>query len=248
MTPQLSEHCFTAVAHSGTPVGRQEEIANVQTYVSEPTNPSESKGVILYFSDVFGPFFINNQLIMDYYASHGFTVLGLDYFFGEPIHECMDRPGFDRPAWIEKAFGNANTHTRPWADAVVKKYGSGVKYCAVGFCFGGPYVFNLAKESGLIVCGAIAHPATPSEDLTEIDECTVPVLFSCAETDNAFPKETRRKVEDKLVEQKKMYHFQIFSGVSHGFAVRCDPNMENERWAKEECQRGMIAWFKRFTA
>ncbi|KAG1842230.1 hypothetical protein DFJ58DRAFT_806479 [Suillus subalutaceus] len=196
MTPQLSEHCFIAVSHSGTPVGYQEEIANVQTYVSEPTNPSESKGVILYFSDVFG-----------------FTVLGLDYFFGEPIHECMNKPDFDRAAWIEKAFSNANTHTRPWADAVVKKYGPGLKYCAVGFCFGGPHVLNLAKNGGLIVCGAIAHPATPSEDLTEIDECT----------------ETRRKVEDKLVEQQKTYHFQIFSGVKHGFAVRCDLNVENER-------------------
>lgn len=185
---------------------------------------------------------------MDYYASHGFTVLGLDYFFGEPMHECMNRPGFDRLAWIEKAFSNANTHIRPWADAVVKKYGPGLKYCAVDFCFGGPHVLNLAKSGGLIVCGAIAHPATPSEDLTEIDECTVPMLFSCAETDQTFPRETRRKVEDRLVEQKKTYHFQIFSGVKHGFAVRRDPNVENERWAKEECQRGMVAWFKRFTA
>jgi len=55
------------------------------------------------------------------------------------------------------------------------------------------------------------------------------MLFSCAETDRTFPKETRRKVEDKLVEQKKMYYFQIFGGVNHGFAVRCDPNVENER-------------------
>ncbi|KAG1742676.1 dienelactone hydrolase [Suillus paluster] len=248
MASQHSEHCFTAAAQSGTPVGRQEEIASVQTYVSEPKNPSESKAVILYFSDVFGPFIIHNQLTMDYYASHGFTVLGLDYFFGEPMQDCMNKPDFDRAAWMEKAYSNAKTHTRPWVDAVVKKYGSDKKYCAVGFCFGGPPVFNLAKEDGLIVCGAIAHPAAPSEELTEIDECTVPILFSCAETDRTFPRETRRKVEDRLVEQKKTYYFQIFSGVNHGFAVRCDPNVENERWAKEECQRGMVAWFKRFTA
>ncbi|KAG1804475.1 hypothetical protein EV424DRAFT_1351304 [Suillus variegatus] len=156
---------------------------------------------------------------MDYYVYHGFTVLDFDHFFGEPIHDCMDKPGFDRPMWIERAFSNTNTHTRPWADAVVKKYGSGMKYCAVGFCFGGPQVFNLAKEGSLIICDAIADPATLSEDLTEIDECTCP-----------FPKETRRKVENRLVEQKKTCHFHISSGR-----------------VKEDCQRGMVAWFKRFT-
>ncbi|KAG2106926.1 uncharacterized protein F5147DRAFT_216175 [Suillus discolor] len=38
------------------------------------------------------------------------------------------------------------------------------------------------------------------------------MLFSCAETNHTFPKETRRKVENRLVEQKKTYHFHIFSG------------------------------------
>lgn len=55
------------------------------------------------------------------------------------------------------------------------------------------------------------------------------------------PKRHVRKVEDILVEQKKTYHFQIFSGVKHGFTVRYDLNAENERWAKKEYQRDMIA-------
>ncbi|KAG1764971.1 hypothetical protein EV702DRAFT_1051191 [Suillus placidus] len=154
-----------------------------------PTHPTESKGVILYFSDIFG-----------------FTVLGLDYFFGEPIHECMDKPGFDRPAWIEKAFSNPNTHTRPWTDTVVKKYGSGVKYCAVDFCFGGPHVFNPAKEGCLIArlltlplppriwrrsTNAPARPFSFFLDLHfDKSDRLVPMLFSCADTDHAFPKET----------------------------------------------------------
>jgi hypothetical protein len=91
MTSQLSGHSFIAVSHSGTPVGHQEEIANVQTYVSEPTNPSESKGVVLYFSDVF---------------------------------------------WsLSSSISSFDT------------------YLFLGFCFGAPHVFNLAKDGGLIVCG-----------------------------------------------------------------------------------------------
>ncbi|KAG2116305.1 hypothetical protein BD769DRAFT_1391016 [Suillus cothurnatus] len=160
MTSQLSEHCFIAISHSGTPVGHQEEIANVQTYVSEPTNSSESKGVVLYFSDVF---------------------------------------------WsLSSSMSSFDT------------------YLFLGFCFGAPHVFNLAKDGGLIVCGTIAYPATPSENLTEINECT----------STRSPK-TRQKVEDRLVEQKKTHYVQIFSGMKHGSAVRYDSNAENERWERK---------------
>lgn len=49
------------------------------------------------------------------------------------------------------------------------------------------------------------------------------------ETDSTFPKESRRRAEDILEEIKATYHVQIFSGVSHGFGTRGDPNVENSR-------------------
>ena len=49
------------------------------------------------------------------------------------------------------------------------------------------------------------------------------------ETDRAFPKESRRHAEDKLEEIKATYHVQNFLGVSHGFATRGDPEVENSR-------------------
>lgn len=68
----LTDHCFTTVAHSGTPKGESITIAGVPTYLSAPqSTASDVKTVILYFSDVFGPFYINAQLIQDYYASQG---------------------------------------------------------------------------------------------------------------------------------------------------------------------------------
>ena len=48
------------------------------------------------------------------------------------------------------------------------------------------------------------------------------------EDDFTFPLPARRRAEDILVERKRTYHIQVFSGVKHGFAVRCDPNVENE--------------------
>ena len=49
------------------------------------------------------------------------------------------------------------------------------------------------------------------------------------ESDFAFPVEARRKAEDILVKNKAHYYFQIFSGVSHGFAARGDPSDDTQR-------------------
>ena len=44
-----------------------------------------------------------------------------------------------------------------------------------------------------------------------------------------FPLASRRRAEDLLLEGKKSYHIQLFSGVEHGWAVRGNPEVENER-------------------
>lgn len=67
--------CFTTVKHTGDPVGRKILIADVPTYISEPPQGTpgaiDTKKIILFFADVWGPFFPNNQLLQDYFASHG---------------------------------------------------------------------------------------------------------------------------------------------------------------------------------
>lgn len=114
---------------------------------------------------------------------------------------------------------------------------------SVGYCFGGPYVLK-DLATGLATAGAIAHPASLTDD--DFRAVKAPIFLSCAETDGTFPAESRHKAEEILVEKKASYHFQLFSGVSHGFAVRGDPDDENERWAKETSAWGIIGWFNRF--
>lgn len=50
-----------------------------------------------------------------------------------------------------------------------------------------------------------------------------------SENDFTFPREARRRAEDILISNRSTYFFQIFSGVSHGFAVRGDPNVPHAR-------------------
>jgi hypothetical protein len=37
----------------------------------------------------------------------GFTVVGIDYFFGDPVHLRLNKPGFDRLTWRTKSVEQA---------------------------------------------------------------------------------------------------------------------------------------------
>ncbi|KAG9227518.1 hypothetical protein CCMSSC00406_0000836 [Pleurotus cornucopiae] len=221
--------------HVGTPVGQTITIAGVPTYVSTPK--SNLKKVILFFPDVYGPFYVNNQLLQDSFAANGYLVLGVDYFLGDPVQNHDGEQGFDRPAWFAKARVNAADVLPGWIDGVRQKYGvHGISYSAVGYCFGAPYVFELLSGD-MVSAGAVAHPTLINEDH----------LFKIQKIDHTFPLDKRRRAEDILIERKANYHFQIFSGVAHGFAIRGDPSVENTRWAKEQSAKSIVEWFDRFS-
>ncbi|KAG8219213.1 Alpha/Beta hydrolase protein [Butyriboletus roseoflavus] len=265
------DDCFKTVHHTGTPLGRTESIAGVPTYIAEPTTTGQKK-ILFYFSDVFGPFYINSQLLQDWFASNGdhvsfhaaytiymnvgYIVLGLDYFMGDRFETLMKQPGFVRETWRNKAVAQAREYTPRWVEEVKKRYGTtDVKYFAVGYCFGAPYVFALANDPTFnLAAGAVAHPSSIYDGATKqlksdlIENCVAPIAFGCAEIDQAFPVEARRQAEDILVKNKAHYYFQIFSGTTHGFGARGDPADDSQRFGKEECARGFLQWFNRFAA
>ncbi|KAF9225101.1 alpha/beta-hydrolase [Gyrodon lividus] len=251
MSPTLAgppgDCCFSGVKHSGTPIGRVEELGGLSTYISEPPaglGTGTHKKVILFLADIYGPLFVNNQLLQDYFASCGFIVLGPDYFFGDaaPNHP----PDGDRSVWVQGARAPAIGAFPKWLNAVKAIYGAETtKYCAVGYCFGASFVMDLAAE-GSVVAGTLAHPAFLDE--SHFERLSRPLLLSCPEDDFTFPLEARRRAEDIMVGNKSTYHFQVFSGVKHGFAVRGNPDIPQERWSKEESARGIKEWFCRFAA
>ncbi|KAK0471283.1 Alpha/Beta hydrolase protein [Armillaria novae-zelandiae] len=258
----LGECCFTAVRHEGAPAGKVVTISGVPTYVSEPQTAKtvDKTKVVLFLADVYGPLYINNQLVQDYFASQGFIVVGVDYFLGDPVY-IHTEPDFDRPAWLEKSKHQARELMPGWVNAIREKYGEDTQYSAVGYCFGAPFVLDLAA-CGDIVAGAIVHPAFLTKD--HFKNIKRPVLLSCAgtyhlllpnhiilqsliETDRTFPLESRRRAEDILIEIKASYCFQVFSGVKHGFALRGNPMLAIlVSWAKEESARGIANWIHRF--
>ena len=64
--------------------------------------------------------------------------------------------------------------------------------------------------------------------------------MSCAQTDHTFPPEFRNRAVAILDAAYKPYHLQLFSGVQHGFALRCDLNKPYEREWSLAVVRGVV--------
>ncbi|TFY82903.1 hypothetical protein EWM64_g1110 [Hericium alpestre] len=240
------ECCTKTVQHAGDAVGVWDEISSLKTYVSYPPQKSETYDrIILFFTDVFSPVYINNQLISDWYASRGYLVLAPDYMEGDPVYLHREKPGFNLLEWVQPKRDRANGLVPPWLKGAKAKYGNAsTKYFAVGHCFGGPDVLDLCATDWL-AAGAFAHPAFLNEE--HFEKAKKPLLLSCAEVDFTFPIESRRKAEDILVAKMAEYHIEVFAKVSHGFAIRCNLDVPHERWAKEKCAASVIDWFDRFS-
>ena len=59
-----------------------------------------------------------------------------------------------------------------------------------------------------------------------------PLFLSCSEIDHTFPPESRNKAVDILQKAGKPYQLQVFSGVEHGFALRCNlDNAYERKWS-----------------
>ncbi|TFK18478.1 hypothetical protein FA15DRAFT_253039 [Coprinopsis marcescibilis] len=120
LATDINKDCINKPNHllaPPAPRGKNITLADVPTYVVTPPVPPGSPGlpgppititprppkVILFLSDVYSPFDINNQLVQDGFAAAGFHVLGLDYFYGDPISKHEGASNEELMAWLAKS-------------------------------------------------------------------------------------------------------------------------------------------------
>ncbi len=63
--------CFAGHEHDGTPRGKSILFHGLDTYITEPADNHEVKGIIVIIPDAFGKDFKNNMLLADHYATKG---------------------------------------------------------------------------------------------------------------------------------------------------------------------------------
>jgi len=241
--------CTVGVKHEGQPTGKTIKIGDIETYVAEPTGKTIHKDTaILYLPDVIG-IWQNSQLMADQYAANGYYTIIPDLFNGDPIP--LNRPeDFDIMAWLTKGSNGKNPHTFEAVDPIVQKSLDYLKeqgykkIGAVGYCFGAKYVVRFMPKGKGIDVGYVAHPSFVEED--ELRAIQGPLSIAAAETDHIFPAAKRHKSEEILVETKQPYQINLYSGVEHGFSVRCDPSVKHEKFAKEKAFLQAVQWFDEY--
>ncbi|KAF2435137.1 alpha/beta-hydrolase [Tothia fuscella] len=269
-----SSCCLSGKLKEGKPVGIEEEIGGLQTYVSAPENNSKEK-TIIFFTDIFGYKFNNTRLLADQYAKAGFFVYVPDFFGGDalPIEFLQDaEPPLEvreKLTMVEKGVKTAKVGATlgPWLikhrEGVVKPIIDGFintirftdktdKVGVIGFCWGGRYAILAAhnEEPGKGVDAAYAcHPslvAIPGD----FDPVKRPVSFALGGQDSLLGEKERQHIKE-IMEKKKTGNppveseIVVYDGQVHGFALRGDWSSEKDKEAMDKAEKQGIEWFKK---
>ncbi|KAJ4288771.1 hypothetical protein N0V88_007307 [Collariella sp. IMI 366227] len=242
--------CTVGIKHEGNPAGKMIRVADKHdAYLATPPAGKEHKGAgILYIPDVIG-IWQNSKLMADQFAANGYLTMVIDVFNGDPLSLTNRPANFDLMDWIARGSDGKNPHTKEAVDPIVldaikamkEEYGI-QQIGSVGYCFGAKYVVGHYKNG--INVGYLAHPSFVDED--ELAAISGPLAISAAETDSIFPAEKRHKSEEILQKTGQPYQITLFSGVEHGFAVRCDPSVKIQKFAKEQAFIQAVTWFDEY--
>ncbi|KAJ7663860.1 dienelactone hydrolase endo-1,3,1,4-beta-D-glucanase [Mycena polygramma] len=252
----LCNHCVKG--ERGTPAGlKLETIGGIESYVATPTGDYPKDKIILFLSDAFGVTLVNNQLLADGFAENGLKNIIPDILHGDPVPANALDPGvstpsinvnFDVPKWFEGGHYQADTH--PIIDKVVEALkANGVKrFAAVGYCFGGRYVFDLAFDN-IISLSAVAHPSgleVPTDLEKYVTGSKAPLLINSCSDDPPFAFEAQAKAYELFAGFAPGYEREFFDGCKHGFAVRGDLGNPKDKAGMEGAFTATVEWFKQY--
>jgi len=255
--------CSTGHAHTGTPTGTHIQLPSttIAAYLATPpsTTPIPSTKAILFVPDILG-LHVNNLLLADRFASAGYLTLVVDPFNGDPFPLTKPfailGPTDDLTSdWVAHGSDGKNPHTTAQIDPIVT---AAIAYlrspahnitrlAAVGYCVGVKYFIRHLDDTSKtkIDVGFGAHPSYVTEE--ELWASRGPLSIAAAgERDLIFTDELRRKTEEILRKKGEVWSIGLYSGVSHGFAVRGDPGREEDQWAMDEAFEQAVRFFGRW--
>ncbi|BCS01524.1 dienelactone hydrolase family protein [Aspergillus luchuensis] len=235
--------CAQGFKHEGTPVGEVKKINNIDTYIVYPKDNKTPEKAVLFLSDIFG-LFNNAKLLADEFANNGYLCVLPDLFSGDAVDPvAMESGKFDIGAWFPN---HQPANVDPIVESTIKyiKGDLGVKRIgAVGYCFGAKYVCRFMKD-GQVDVGFNAHPSFVTHE--ELGAIQGPLSIAAAQIDNIFTTQLRHESEETLIKTGKPWQINLYSGVSHGFAVRADLSVPHFKWSKEQAFCQAVNWFKQY--
>lgn len=235
--------CTQGFPHDGSLKGETTQLFGIETYVTGDAPITDR--VLVIMTDIFGLKLKNNKLVADSLAAGGYKVLVPDILFGDALEKMDGSTSINE--WKKN-------HSVEKTDGVVVKFMEALKkehnpkfIGVLGYCFGAKYALHQIHETtGFADAAAIAHPSyTTIEEVAAIGK--KPLLISAAENDPIYTTELRHLSEQKLKEIGATYQQTIFSGTSHGFAIRGDESIRANVYAKQKVILDQLYWFDEFS-
>jgi len=269
---KLCADCVSGNLLPGKPTGTMIKIGTTDCYFAQAPEPAPVAGkhAIILFTDVFGLPLENPKVMADSFAKEtGLNVYVPDMFLGHPPlrHEDLqpydhNEVGVKAPLYKNlgftwqfiKALPNLLTTNWPskvtarmcaFIDALKKEKGV-EKVGAVGYCYGGQIIAELAPFH-VLSSGVLCHPGDFSLKL--VDQIDFPVSWVTCQEDFAFaPKKTEQcetMLSSRSEANKVDFEFKKYMGTKHGFAIRPAMDMPIVKKAFEDATEQTVGWFKK---
>ncbi|CDO76700.1 hypothetical protein BN946_scf184975.g9 [Trametes cinnabarina] len=248
--------CVSGSVHAGTPQGSEAKVGGIDAYV---VGDADSQRVIVFGCDVFGWRFVNNRLLADEYASHGFRVVVPDFF-----------NGWELPRWTlnanDPAQGSKSLFTRlvlvplslfilvPWVlrnlprqvsaistvTAALRAQTPSAKVGYVGFCWGGRFAISQNHQFDATVA---AHPSLVKFP-AELDGIKKPFSLAVAANDPHFGRERAEETE-RILKKRGLTDVEVvvYEGVQHGWTARANLADPVQKKAREDAVKQVVNWF-----
>jgi dienelactone hydrolase len=239
-----SSCCFKGFKWEGTPAGRIDKVANLDTYITG----DNSHAAVLVIHDVFGWTFPNIRLLADHIAKESdVTAFVPDFFGGEVLDFEMCRQERYEEIGLDKFVERNSREIREPEIFNFAKYlrEHFTRVGAAGYCFGGWAVFRLgAKEHQppIVDCIIAGHPAHLTKD--DIDQIGVPFQILAPEFDFTYPPELKLHTFKRAQTAGLAFDYQHFPGVSHSCLVRGDESRPGERSAMARGKDVAVGWLR----
>ncbi|KAL6364614.1 hypothetical protein LRP88_02017 [Fusarium phalaenopsidis] len=249
--------CFKGSIHDGEPRGKTIKLHDLDTYVVEPSEGKEVKGIIVVIPDAFGWKFVNCRLLADNYADKSnYRVYMPDVMIAMAPGNWLRR-GYNLllalwavvPFMIRNRFSKTYPITKSFFEKLRKAEGSTLPVGVAGFCWGGKLAILLSHGvevdgKPIIDAAFTGHPSGLSFP-GDFEKITVPVSVAVGDNDSQFPLKTAGKMK-ALVESKSEVtrgEIKIYPGAGHGFCVRASMEKEGLAEKASEAEDQAITWF-----
>ena len=124
-----------------------------------------------------------------------------------------------------------------------------------GFCWGGKFVFSLCSGQekspngkSLVDCGFAAHPSNLALP-ADAEGVNVPISVSAGSEGFVLKMDDVHKIEKAFTEkggEAKGFEIVVVEGAKHGFAVRGNPEKEEEARQCQEAEDQAVNWFSKW--